>query len=56
MKERVDGGEADISRGDAILTLLFKMGQEREDSGRIEIRQLKPRNRLVSLPGKKPQE
>jgi hypothetical protein len=56
MKERVDRGEADISRGDAILTLLFKMGQEREDSGRIEIRQVEPRYRLVSLSGKKPQE
>jgi hypothetical protein len=32
------------------------MGQEREDSGRIEIRQVKPRNRLVPLSGKKPQQ
>ena len=32
------------------------MGQEREDSGRIEIRQIEPRNRLVPLSGKKPQQ
>ena len=56
MKERADRGEADISGGDAILALLFKMGQEREDSGRIEIRQVEPRNRLVPLSGKKPQQ
>ena len=56
MKKRVDSGETDTSRGDDILALLFKMGQEREDSWRIEIRQVEPRNRLVPLSGKKPQK
>jgi hypothetical protein len=32
------------------------MGQEREDSGRIDIRQVEPRNRFFPLSGEKPQQ
>ena len=36
-------------------TFLFKVGQEREDSGRVQIRQIEPRNRLIPLSGEKTQ-
>jgi hypothetical protein len=56
MKEGVNGREPDISRGDTIFALLFKVGQEGEDSRRIKVSQVEPRDRLIPLLGKKPQK
>lgn len=54
MKQRMNGRESHVSRGHTVLTFLFKVGQEREDSGRVQIRQIEPRNRLIPLSGEKP--
>src|SRR5207247_10886009 len=56
MKERMNGREPHVSRGHAILALLFQVGQEGQDSGRIKISQIEPCNRLLLLLGKKPQQ
>jgi hypothetical protein len=55
MKERMNGREADVSCRGAIVALLFQIRQEGEDSGRIQIRQVESRNRLVPLPRQEPQ-
>jgi hypothetical protein len=52
----MNGGEPDVSCGYAIPALLFKVGQEGEDSGRIQVRQIECRNRLLPLSSKKPQQ
>ena len=56
MKEGMNGRESHVSRGHAILALLFKVGQKGEDSGRIQIHQVELRNQLFPLLGKKPQQ
>jgi hypothetical protein len=53
MKERMNGGEPNVSRGNSVFTLLFQVSQEREDSRRIQIREVESRNRLIPLSGKK---
>jgi hypothetical protein len=56
MKKRMNGRKPHVSRGYTVPALLFKMGQEREDSGRIQIRQIEPCNRLIPPSGEKPQQ
>jgi hypothetical protein len=56
MKERMNGGEPNVSRGNSVFTLLFQVSQEREDSRRIQIREVESRNRLIPLSGKKAQQ
>jgi hypothetical protein len=56
MKERVNGRESNVSRGNSVLTLLLKVGQECKDPRRIQIRQVEPRNRLISLSGEEAQQ
>jgi hypothetical protein len=46
--------KAHVSRGHTVLAFLFKVGQE--DSARFQIRQIEPRNRLMSLSGKNQQQ
>jgi len=52
----MNGRKPHVSRGHTVLALLFKVGQESEDSGRVQIRQIEPCNRLISFPGEKPQQ
>src|SRR5215831_16262326 len=56
MKKRMNGRKSHVSRGHTVLAFLFKVGQEREDTGRVQIRQIEPRNRLIPLSGEKPQQ
>lgn len=53
MKERMNGGEPNVTRGNSVFTLLFQVSQEREDSRRIQVREVESRNRLIPLSGKK---
>ena len=55
-KEGMNGGEPDVSCGHSVLALLFKVGEKREDSGWIQIRQVESRNRLFACAGEKPQQ
>jgi hypothetical protein len=52
----VNGREPDISRGGTIFALLFKVGQEGEDSRWIKVSQIQPGDRLIPLSGKKAEE
>jgi hypothetical protein len=56
MEECVNSRKTDVSCGNTILALLFKIGQECEDSGWIKINQIESRDWLIPLPGKKPQQ
>src|SRR5580700_3130070 len=56
MKKRMNGRKSHVSRGHTVLAFLFKVGQEREDPGRVQIRQIKTRNRLAAPSGQKPQQ
>src|SRR3989442_15058016 len=52
VKERVNGREPDMTRGDPVLSALLQIRQKREDSGRIQIGQVEYRNGFLSLLGK----
>jgi hypothetical protein len=56
MKERMNGGKSNVSRGNSVFTFLFQVSQEREDSRRIQIREVESRNRLIPLSGKEAQQ
>jgi hypothetical protein len=56
MKERMNGGEPNVSRGNSVFPFLFQVSQEREDSRRIQIREIESRNWLIPLSGKKAQQ
>ena len=56
MEKRMNGREAHVSRGHTVLALFLKVSQERENPGRVQIRQIEACNRLIPLPGKKPQQ
>jgi hypothetical protein len=43
LKERVDGGEADVAGPGAVAALVLEVLEERPDRGRVELRELKPR-------------
>src|SRR5579864_1601711 len=38
MKKRMNGRKSHVSRGHTVLAFLFKVGQERKDPGRVQIR------------------
>src|SRR5437867_10663158 len=49
VKERVNGREPDITRGDPVFSALLQIGQKRQNSGGIQINQVEHRNGLLSL-------
>jgi hypothetical protein len=56
VKERVKGREPDITGGDPILSIVFQIGQKRQNSGGIQINQVEHRNGLLSLLGNKAEQ